>query len=127
MILKSYDIDVGHEARHEMIRRSLLRLAPVALTTSLLAAQDPHQDQMPIPGVSSSDEVRLPNGKLQKDVILKADYNQNIKDARDLIDLTKSFELDLEKSDANVLSLGLLKKLDDIEKITKRIRGRMRR
>ncbi len=99
----------------------------MALTTSLLAAQDPHQDQMPIPGVSSSDEVRLPNGKLQKDVILKADYNQNIKDARDLIDLTKSFELDLEKSDANVLSLGLLKKLDDIEKITKRIRGRMRR
>lgn len=68
----------------------------------------------------------MPNGKLQRDEILKADYQQNLKDARELIDLSTSFELDLEKSDRFVLSLGLLKKLDDMEKITKRIRGRMR-
>ena len=63
----------------------------------------------------------------QRDAIVKADYDSNLKDARELNDLVKSFELDLEKSDAFVLSLGLLKKLDDMEKITKRIRGRMRR
>jgi len=64
---------------------------------------------------------------MQRDEILKADYDQNLKDARDLMDLAKSFELDLEKSDRFVLSLPLLKKLDEMEKITKRIRGRMRR
>jgi hypothetical protein len=79
---------------------------------------------MPIPGVQ--EDPRLPNGKIQRDEILKADYEQNLKDARDLMDLTKQFELDLEKSDRFVLSLGLLKKLDDIDRITKRIRGRMR-
>lgn len=79
---------------------------------------------MPVPGVP--DDIRLPNGKLQRDAILKADYDENIKDARNLIDLTKSFELDLEKSDQYTLSLGLLKKLDDIDRITKRIRNRMR-
>lgn len=79
---------------------------------------------MPVPGVR--EDVTLPNGKLQRDEILKADYNENLKDARNLIDLAKSFELELEKSDRFVLSLGLLKKLDDMDKLTKRIRNRMR-
>jgi hypothetical protein len=70
---------------------------------------------------------RMPNGQLQTDAILKADYEQNVKDARELTALAKSIELDFDKNDENVLSLGLLKKLDDVEKITKRIRGRLRR
>jgi hypothetical protein len=85
---------------------------------------DQHADQPPNPG--APDDTRLPNGKLQRDEILKAEYDQNLKDARDLIDAARSFELDLEKSDRYVLSLALLKKLDDIDKITKRMRNRMR-
>lgn len=69
---------------------------------------------------------RLPNGKLQSDAILKADYNQNVKDARELTALAKSIELDFDKNDQNVLSLGLLKKLEDIEKISKRMQARIR-
>jgi hypothetical protein len=71
--------------------------------------------------------VRLPNGKMQRDEILRADYERNVKDAAELVQMTTAFQLDLEKSDRFVLSLGLLKKLDDIEKLTKRIRGRMKR
>src|SRR4051794_23236765 len=64
------------------------------------------------------DPVRLPNGKLQRDEILKADYEQNVRDAAELSQLASSFQLELEKSDRFVLSLPLLKKLDDIEKLT---------
>jgi hypothetical protein len=98
------------------------------LAARWLSAQSVHSGQggSPAPGVAPDEEVRLPNGKLQRDAILKADYDRNIKDARTLIDLAKSFELDLEKSDASILSLGLLKRLDDIDRMTKRIRGRMR-
>jgi len=119
---------MGDSALPSRVRRAFLRLIPAALAgRSLQAAQAAgHPSPMQHPD-DSSDQVRLPNGKLQRDEILQADYKSNLKDARDLIDLTKSFELDLEKSDANVLSLALLKKLDDIDKITKRIRGRMRR
>jgi hypothetical protein len=104
-------------------------LMPMAVAARLLPAQsmspqNPHQEQMPVPGVS--DDTHLPNGKLQRDEILKADYEQNLKDARALMDVARTFELDLEKSDQYVLSLGLLKKLDDVDKITKRIRNRMR-
>ena len=70
---------------------------------------------------------RLPDGRLQSDAILKADYEQNVKDARELTMLAKSIELDFDKNDQNVLSLALLRKLDDMEKITRRIRGRVRR
>ena len=116
-------------AEYSGVRRQLLRLLPVAVVARLLPAQsmspqNPHPDQMPVPGIP--DDTHLPNGKLQRDEILKADYLQNLKDARALIDAAKGFELDLEKSDQYVLSLGLLKKLDDIDKMTKRIRNRMR-
>lgn len=104
----------------------MLTLAPAALASRLLAAQNPHEDSFPVPGVRDP-SPHLPNGKLQRDEILKAEYDQNLKDARDLVELSKSFELDLEKSDRFVLSLGLLKKLDDMEKLTKRIRGRMKK
>jgi hypothetical protein len=50
-----------------------------------------------------------------------------VKDAQELIALSKSFEEDLEKDDRYVLSLASLKKLDEIEKLTKRIRARLKR
>ena len=50
-----------------------------------------------------------------------------MKDAQELITIAKSFEEDLEKDDRFVLSVSSLKKLDDIEKLTKRIRGRLKR
>jgi hypothetical protein len=108
----------------------LLALGPAAVAARLLPAQaDPHQEVFPgsrVPGVQP-DGTRLPNGKLQRDEILKSEYDKNLKDARELVDMSKAFELDLEKSDPFVLSVGLLKKLEDIEKISKRIRGRMKR
>lgn len=98
--------------------RSSVALAP-AVVARLVRAQAQSDDD-PV-------QHRMPDGRLQSDVILKADYDQNVKDARELTALAKSIELDFDKNDQNVLSLGLLKKLDDVEKITKRIRGRVRR
>jgi hypothetical protein len=100
-------------------------LAPAALAARFLAAQI-QNPRDPGPPDDSQDERRLPNGKKQQDAILAADYEKNLKDARDLIDLAKSFELDLEKEDRFVLSVGSLKKLDDIEKIARRIRDRLK-
>ncbi len=103
-------------------------LVPAAVTTSFLAAQNSGGHVAPFDtGGDDSNDVRLPNGKRQVDEILKDDYDKNLKDARDLTELARSLEEDLEKADAFVFSLTSLKKLDDMEKLTKRIRGRMRR
>ncbi len=101
-------------------RRNFLR-SGIALVPAAVAAMASAQVD------DGSPPARLPNGQLQADAILKAEYEQNVKDARELTTLAKSIELDFDKNDQNVLSLGLLKKLDDVEKITKRIRGRVRK
>jgi len=124
-MFKGYDSEVSGFTDYFSVRRRWFRVVPLAVLARFLPAQTPHpQDEMPVPGVR--EDVTLPNGKKQRDEILKLDYDENLKDARNLMDLAKSFELELEKSDRFVLSLGLLKKLDDMDKITKRIRNRMR-
>jgi hypothetical protein len=76
--------------------------------------EDPQQD------------VQLPSGKSQRDEILKAEREQNIRDAAQLVDLAQQLQVDLEKNDRFVFSIATLKKTDDIEKLAKKIRSRMR-
>lgn len=79
-----------------------------------------HDDQAETPG-------KLPNGKSQQDEILKADHAKDVADARELARLATELKDDVEKGDPFVLSVGELKKTDEIEKLVKRIRGRIRR
>jgi hypothetical protein len=79
------------------------------------------------PSSQKREDVKLPNGKSQKDAILKADHEKNLQDAERLIELTSDLKKALEKNTQYVLSLDDLKKLDDIDKLTRRIRSRMRR
>ena len=69
----------------------------------------------------------MPNGTLQSEAILKSDHASSVKDAARLKKLSEELAADLEKYDRHVVSMQTLKKLDEMEKIVKRIRGRMRR
>jgi hypothetical protein len=75
-------------------------------------------------GTADEEDVVLPNGKSQRDEILKAEHQQNIKDAAELAELAEQLKIDLEKDDRFILSMATLKKTDDIEKLAKRIRAR---
>lgn len=78
--------------------------------------------------VRKQDEpVRLPDGRSQTEEILKADHERNLKDAGELLRLSEELKIELEKNDRHVLSMGMVKKTEEIEKIAKRIRGRMKR
>ena len=72
------------------------------------------------------EDVRLPNGKLQKDEILKADFQKSLEDARKLSKLADELKADLEKNDRYVLSLPTLKKTEEIDKLAKRIHDRLK-
>ena len=72
-------------------------------------------------------EPRLPDGRSQNEEILKADHEHNLKDAGELLKLSEELKIELEKNDRHVLSLGMLKKTEEIEKLAKRIRGRLKR
>jgi hypothetical protein len=103
-----------------MRRRILLGLP---LAASLLEAQhnDP-TDRPPAP-----DDVKLPNGKSQREEILKAEYNKSLEDSAALVKAAEDLKIELEKNNSHVLSVNALKQLDTIEKLTKRLRGRIRR
>jgi hypothetical protein len=98
--------------------------AALMLMTVLMAApQRPPQGLPP----EDRDNPRLPNGKTQQEEILKADHERDLKDAAQLIELAEGLKEELEKNDQHVLSLSSLKKTEEIEKLAKRIRSRLRR
>ena len=87
---------------------------------ALLSAQRKEPDADP-------PDMRLPNGKSQKEEMLKADHEKSLEDAAKLMTLTEELKIELEKNDRHVLAISTLKKLEDIEKLTKRIRSRLKR
>ena len=80
-----------------------------------------------VPRSGDTADPKLPDGRSQKEEILKADHEKSLQDAGELMKLSEELKIDLEKNDRHVLSVATLKKLDEMEKLVKRIRGRMKR
>jgi hypothetical protein len=72
-------------------------------------------------------EPRLPNGKSQKEAILKAEFEKALKEAGELLEAAEELKIELEKNQRHVLSVGSIRKTEEIEKLAKRIRSRLRR
>ena len=96
--------------------------AACMLVAPSMPSQNPRRDER-----ASESPTRMPNGKLQQDEILKADHEKSVKDAAQLIELAESLKAELEKDESYVLSISSLKKTEEIEKIAKRIRSRLKR
>jgi hypothetical protein len=103
----------------------LLNLFPLALALAMPAQIPSNPPNHPRTG-EPEEEVRLPNGKLQKEEMLKADFQKTLEEARELSKLADELKADLEKNDRHVLSIPALKKTEDIEKLAKRIHDRMK-
>jgi hypothetical protein len=99
------------------------RKAVLGLLTGSALAQ-----QFPAPKPPGEEEPkRMPDGTLQSEAILKSEHKRNLEDVARLISLGQEIETEFKKFDHHVLSVGMLKKLDEIERLAKRIRGRQAR
>jgi hypothetical protein len=111
--------------------RFRLRFAATAVCAAALCSMaSPQRGGSQLPPDSQvqqepPEDAKLPNGKSQRDEILKAERKQNLKDAADLVALTQQLQQDFEKNESYVFSINTLKKTDDIEKLVKKIRSRM--
>ena len=81
--------------------------------------------QPPAPGQES--DVTLANGKSQREEILRLDHKKNLQDAAAMAKLAEQVSEEFEKDDRFVVSLKTLKNLDEIERLTKTIRGRLKK
>jgi hypothetical protein len=93
----------------------------------VLAGQAQHQPPVIPSTPGAGPDTQLPNGKSQREEMLKLDHKKNLEDAAALVKLSGEVSEDLEKDDRYVVSLKTLKKLDEIEKLTKAIRGRLKK
>lgn len=87
---------------------------------SVLAAGQAEPPEKPV-------DMKLPDGRSQREEILKADHERSLRDADELMKLSEEIKIDLEKNERYVVSVATLKKLDEVEKLAKRIRGRLKR
>jgi len=70
---------------------------------------------------------RLPNGRSQFDAILQDDHEKNLADLNRIVKLVEEVKIDMEKNDRFVLSIAALKKLQEVEELSKKVRDRMKR
>ena len=77
--------------------------------------------------ITPPEEPKLPDGKSQREAILKEEHKRSLSDAAELVKLSEELKAELEKNDRHVVSLASIRKCDEIEKLAKRIRGRLRR
>ncbi|HLJ47382.1 MAG TPA: hypothetical protein VKU01_15300 [Bryobacteraceae bacterium] len=98
------------------------------LTAALLACALAQQPVPPGPRTPGQEEpdTKLPNGKSQRDAIAKEEYEKSLEDSRQLVKLATDLQAELEKNEAYVISVSEIKKTEDIEKMAKRIRGRLK-
>ena len=73
-----------------------------------------------------NDDPRLPDGKSQKDAIAKQEHEQALKDADELIATAQSLKKEIEQAGIYVVPMASVKKTEAIERLAKRIRGRLK-
>ncbi len=98
------------------------------IASTLLAGQQEQQQpdrNLPIPPNPSEDQ-KLPNGKSQKDAIAKEQHEQALKDANDLISVAQQLRDELQKAGNYVVPVASVKKTEEIERLARRIRGRLK-
>jgi len=71
--------------------------------------------------------MRLPSGKSQRQEILKADHEKSRAEAGELLRLAQELKGELDDSEHQVLNLKLVRKAEDIERLARRIKNRMRK
>lgn len=106
-------------------RVALASLFASALLSAKIQDQQSPPDRLPIPP-NPGEDGRLPNGKSQKDAIAKQQHEQTLKDADDLIAVAQQLKDELEKAGNFVVPVASVKKTEEIERLARRIRGRLR-
>jgi hypothetical protein len=63
----------------------------------------------------------------QRIMLIKADHKKNVEDATELLKLAEAVKTELDKEDAQVISVKTIKQTEDIERLAKSIHGRLKR
>jgi hypothetical protein len=104
-------------------RRAALLSLLAPLTASAQEQEDPRFPRIPrIP----DEDARLPNGKSQKNAMAKQNHEEALKESEDLVTAAQQLRDEIKKAGSYVVPVESLKKTEEIEKLARRIRGRLK-
>ena len=82
---------------------------------------------MPLVGQRDEPDRKLPDGSSRALMVLKSDTKKSKEDIEKVIKLAAELQQEIDRYDYHVVDLGSLRKTEEIERLIKRIRGRMKR
>jgi hypothetical protein len=87
----------------------------------------PGQSPAPEPGGRDKpDDAKLPNGKSRADAIAADEHKKAVEEANELVAAAQNLRDDIKNAGKFVVPVGAVRRTEEIEKLAKRIRGRLR-
>jgi hypothetical protein len=77
----------------------------------------------PLPIISNTTGISPPLNATQKDALLKQSFKKTKADVAKLSKLVQALQKEVDKSNANVLSLSIIKQANNIEKLARKIKN----
>jgi TolA-binding protein len=112
------------KSRRKFLRTVVVLGVPAGLTTLTLGPQVCAQRRSP-PQQPKDDDANGNAPKLDPKLILEANQKEMRKNVEKLYDLASELKAEVEKTDSvQVLSLSMVKKTEEIERLAKEIRNR---
>ena len=78
-------------------------------------------------GTIDPPDVKLPDGRSQREAILKAEHKKSLDDVAEILRMAGELKAELEKNEQWVVSMKSIKQTEEIEKLAKRVRGWLKR
>ena len=105
---------------------SLSPLRPEQLPASLEEGQGQQSQKERNPALAPREEPEQ-DIPFKPEEILKADRKQSLRDTAKLLQLVEALKSELESNDPSVLPVSSVRKAEEIEKLAKKIRSRLKR
>ena len=101
-----------------------MRLVLLFAVLSVSFAQLTPRSRGPKP---AQEDAELPTAELQRELLRKQDYKKNMEDAAALAKIAEELKSGVENRDRNIVSAKMIKQTEEIEKLARSIRGRLKR
>jgi len=108
-----------------LTRRTALLVMSAAPAATFAQQQEP-EPRRTLPERDPDEDVKLPNGKSQKDAISKQAHEDALKEVESLIRVAEALRDELRHSGEYVVALASVRKTEEIEKLARQIRGKLK-
>jgi hypothetical protein len=105
-------------------RKAIFTLLAPAVAQNV-QQQEP-DNRRTLPNHDPDEDVRLPNGKSQKDAISKQAHEDALKELESLIHVAEDLRDELKRAGEYVVAVSSLRKTEEIEKLARHIRGKLK-